>query len=185
MEMFGRLFLVQFLEPLWFCSIHLQQFIMPFLIQKLRKAQKARPHFYLFPHCRNIYTFLARQFERTCWLDNFGIIWGLALIGTILKLCTQGSGTKIWSIALYLIMGWMIVLPPNKWSLKFNNWVDLLDFRRFVLHRWRVLLCLEKQTIYARNLAFLRACRNNHALFCNFIFLCLEIMLYFSTKKNS
>lgn len=44
----------------------------------------------------------------------FGIVWGLALIGTFLKLFTQGSGTKLWSIGLYLIMGWMIVFASNK-----------------------------------------------------------------------
>ena len=43
----------------------------------------------------------------------FGIIWGLALLGTVLKLVTSGSGTKIWSIGLYLIMGWMIVLASK------------------------------------------------------------------------
>ena len=44
----------------------------------------------------------------------FGIIWGLAIIGTILKLCLSGSGTKLWSIGLYLIMGWMIVFASKR-----------------------------------------------------------------------
>lgn len=44
----------------------------------------------------------------------FGIVWGLALIGTFLKLFTQGSGTKAWSIGLYLIMGWMIVFASKQ-----------------------------------------------------------------------
>lgn len=39
----------------------------------------------------------------------FGIIWGLAIIGTTLKLCTDTNGTKAWSIALYMGMGWLIV----------------------------------------------------------------------------
>lgn len=43
----------------------------------------------------------------------FGIIWGLALLGTILKLCLSGNGTKLWSIGLYLIMGWMIVFASK------------------------------------------------------------------------
>ena len=43
----------------------------------------------------------------------FGIIWGLAILGTILKLVTSGSGTKIWSISLYLIMGWLIVFASK------------------------------------------------------------------------
>lgn len=39
----------------------------------------------------------------------FGIIWGLAILGTVLKLTTSGSGTKLWSLGLYLIMGWLVV----------------------------------------------------------------------------
>lgn len=44
----------------------------------------------------------------------FGIVWGLAMIGTCLKLLTSGSGTKIWSIGLYLMMGWMIVFASKE-----------------------------------------------------------------------
>ncbi len=44
----------------------------------------------------------------------FGIIWGLALIGTVLKLCTQSSGTKAWSIGLYLLMGWLVVFASKQ-----------------------------------------------------------------------
>ena len=44
----------------------------------------------------------------------FGIIWGLALIGTVLKLCTQGSGTKAWAIGLYLLMGWLVVFASKQ-----------------------------------------------------------------------
>ena len=40
----------------------------------------------------------------------FGIIWGLTLLGTVLKLVMPPSGTKIWSVLLYLVMGWIIVL---------------------------------------------------------------------------
>ena len=44
----------------------------------------------------------------------FGIIWGLALVGTVLKLCTQGSGTKARSIGLYLLMGWLVVFASKQ-----------------------------------------------------------------------
>ena len=43
----------------------------------------------------------------------FGVIWGLAILGTILKFFLSGSGTKIWSIGLYLLMGWMIVFASK------------------------------------------------------------------------
>lgn len=49
----------------------------------------------------------------TGWII-FGIIWFLALTGTILKLFSQGSGTKFWSIGLYLLMGWLIVFASGQ-----------------------------------------------------------------------
>ena len=39
----------------------------------------------------------------------FGIIWALALIGTAMKIFANPSGTKLWSIGLYLAMGWLII----------------------------------------------------------------------------
>ncbi len=44
----------------------------------------------------------------------FGIIWGLAILGTCLKLMTSGSGTKAWSIGLYILMGWMIIFASKE-----------------------------------------------------------------------
>ncbi len=44
----------------------------------------------------------------------FGIIWGLAVVGTVLKLFLSGSGTKAWSLGLYLLMGWMIVFASKE-----------------------------------------------------------------------
>ena len=54
----------------------------------------------------------------------FGIIWGLAILGTILKLTLSGSGTKIWSIGLYLGMGWMAAFS-FKYLIKALNTVSL------------------------------------------------------------
>lgn len=44
----------------------------------------------------------------------FGIIWGLAILGTCLKLMTSGGGTKAWSIGLYILMGWMIIFASKE-----------------------------------------------------------------------
>ncbi len=44
----------------------------------------------------------------------FGIVWGLAILGTVLKLTTKGGGTKAWSISLYLGMGWIAVFALKK-----------------------------------------------------------------------
>ena len=42
-----------------------------------------------------------------------GVIWGLAILGTILKIALPSNGTKLWSIGLYLGMGWMVVLASK------------------------------------------------------------------------
>ena len=84
----------------------------------------------------------------------FGIIWGLALTGTVLKLRFSGSGTKLWSIGLYLIMGWMIVIASGAVVYEpAENRTIVLDLWRFVLYSGRFVLHLEKQTIYPRHLA--------------------------------
>ena len=44
----------------------------------------------------------------------FGIIWGLALLGTILKLALPTNGTKLWSVGLYLGMGWLVVFASGR-----------------------------------------------------------------------
>ena len=44
----------------------------------------------------------------------FAIIWTLAILGTILKICSNTSGTKWWSIGLYLLMGWLVVSVLGK-----------------------------------------------------------------------
>ena len=44
----------------------------------------------------------------------FAIIWTLAVLGTILKICANASGTKWWSIGLYLLMGWLVVSVLGK-----------------------------------------------------------------------
>lgn len=51
--------------------------------------------------------------ETTAWVV-FGIVWGLAILGTILKIFAGGSGTKFWSISLYLAMGWLIIFVSGK-----------------------------------------------------------------------
>ena len=40
----------------------------------------------------------------------FSIIWTLAAIGTTLKITQKSTkGTKLWSLGLYLLMGWLVV----------------------------------------------------------------------------
>ena len=82
---------------------------------EIKKKLKKLDHISIYFLIAGTYTpFLLVNLRGPVGWTIFGIIWGLALIGTILKLCTQGSGTKVWSIALYLIMGWMIVFASKQ-----------------------------------------------------------------------
>lgn len=44
----------------------------------------------------------------------FGIVWVLAFLGTYLKVHKGGAGTKLWSIGLYVGMGWLIAVASKQ-----------------------------------------------------------------------
>lgn len=76
--------------------------------EKLKKKLKKLDHIAIYYLIAGSYTpFLLVSLRGPLGWTMFGIIWGLAVLGTILKLTLSGSGTKIWSIGLYLGMGWM------------------------------------------------------------------------------
>lgn len=45
----------------------------------------------------------------------FGVVWGLAILGTLLKIFVSGDGKAWWSITLYVVMGWLIIF--DLWRL--------------------------------------------------------------------
>lgn len=78
--------------------------------EKAKKILKKFDHIAIYYLIAGTYTpFLLVTLRGTTGWIIFGIIWGLALAGTVLKLVTSGSGTKIWSVGLYLLMGWLII----------------------------------------------------------------------------
>ena len=84
-----------------------------------KKALKKLDHISIYYLIAGTYTpfLLVNLREAGGWII-FGIIWALALLGTYLKLKTGANGAKLWSVGLYLLMGWMIVfasgsLPGN------------------------------------------------------------------------
>lgn len=80
-----------------------------------KKILKKFDHIAIYYLIAGSYTpFLLVNLRGTVGWSIFGIIWSLAVAGTVLKLVTSGSGTKIWSISLYLIMGWMIVFASKQ-----------------------------------------------------------------------
>ena len=82
--------------------------------EQAKKILKKFDHIAIYYLIAGTYTpFLLVNLRGALGWTIFGIIWGLALLGTVLKLVTSGSGTKIWSIGLYLMMGWMIVFASK------------------------------------------------------------------------
>ena len=79
-----------------------------------KKILKKFDHIAIYYLIAGTYTpFLLVNLRGELGWSLFGIIWGLAFLGTILKLTLSGSGTKLWSIGLYLIMGWLIVFASK------------------------------------------------------------------------
>ena len=82
---------------------------------EVKKKLKKLDHISIYYLIAGTYTpFLLVNMRGTTGWTLFGVVWGLALLGTFLKLFTKNnSGTKIWSIGLYLLMGWLIVFASK------------------------------------------------------------------------
>lgn len=80
----------------------------------IKKKLKKFDHISIYYLIAGTYTpFLLVNLRGAVGWTIFGIVWGLALVGTFLKIYAGGSGTKVWSISLYLLMGWMIVFASR------------------------------------------------------------------------
>ena len=82
--------------------------------ERVKRCLKKFDHISIYYLIAGTYTpFLLVSMRGVVGWVLFGIVWGLAVLGTVLKLTTSGSGTKIWSISLYLAMGWLIVFASK------------------------------------------------------------------------
>ncbi len=82
---------------------------------ELKKKLKKCDHIAIYYLIAGTYTpFLLVLLRGALGWTLFGIIWGLAIFGTILKLLLPPNGAKLWSVGLYLGMGWMIVIASGK-----------------------------------------------------------------------
>ena len=82
--------------------------------QRAKNILKRFDHIAIYYLIAGTYTpFLLVNLRGPIGWTIFGIIWGLTILGTILKLVIPTNGTKLWSILLYLIMGWLIVFASK------------------------------------------------------------------------
>lgn len=80
-----------------------------------KKIFKKLDHISIYYLIAGTYTpFLLVNMRGTTGWTIFGIIWSLAIIGTFIKIFSKPKGTKVWSIGLYLLMGWIIVFASNQ-----------------------------------------------------------------------
>lgn len=83
--------------------------------ERVKRVLKKFDHIAIYYLIAGSYTpFLFVNIKGAMGWTIFGIIWALAVLGTILKLCSGPNGTKIWSIGLYLGMGWGVVVLIHK-----------------------------------------------------------------------
>ena len=83
--------------------------------QRAKKVLKKFDHISIYYLIAGSYTpFLLVPLRGVTGWIVFAVIWGAALIGTMLKLILPTNGTKIWSIGLYICMGWAVVLVSKQ-----------------------------------------------------------------------
>lgn len=87
------------------------------------QGKKVKKVFRIFDHC-SIFILIAGTYTAyilSCLRDPlgwtiFGIEWGLAIIGIVMKCFTTGKYEKL-STLIYVLMGWLIMLHAKKLSL--------------------------------------------------------------------
>jgi len=67
----------------------------------------------------------------------FGIIWGLAIVNLVLKAVFFENMDKAFSMAGYLVMGWISILMAYQLICKWLGCPAYNSFWRLVLHYWR------------------------------------------------
>ena len=95
---------------------------------------RAKHIFHKFDHI-SIYLLIAGTYTPFCltvlrgWVGwtVFGVVWGCAILGTVIKAITVGKHVKL-STLLYVLMGWVIVLAfkPLWEAMTFNGLVLLI-----------------------------------------------------------
>lgn len=83
--------------------------------ERIKKRLKKLDHIAIYYLIAGSYTpFLLVNLRGTVGWTLFGIVWGLAALGTFLKIAVGGAGTKLWSIGLYTVMGWLVIFASKR-----------------------------------------------------------------------
>ncbi len=82
--------------------------------EEIKKILKKLDHISIYFLIAGTYTpiILVLMRNSTGWA-MLGFIWGLAIVGTALKLCLKNIDGRLWSVSFYLLMGWSIIGALN------------------------------------------------------------------------
>ncbi len=88
----------------------------------------ARNFFQLFDHCAiffliaGTYTPFTLGILRGAWgWSLFGVVWGLAILGVLVK-CIAGASPSRISTVIYLLMGWLALIAIRPLWLSMSQW---------------------------------------------------------------
>lgn len=89
--------------------------------ERLKNILRKMDHISIYLLIAGSYTPFALVTLRGAWgWTLFGISWGLALIGIIQEM-TLGKTTRRWSLIIYVVMGWLIIIAIYPLVQNFSN----------------------------------------------------------------
>lgn len=101
-SIFGASMIVLYSASTWYHAVK---------SEGMKKTLKKFDHISIYYLIAGTYTpFMLVNLRGAMGWTVFGVIWGLALLGTFLKLFGKVNGAKLWSVGLYLGMGWLVLI---------------------------------------------------------------------------
>ncbi len=131
-----------------------------FTKEKLKNLFARFDHAAIFLLIAGTYTpFLLTSLRGTFGWTLFGIIWGTALAGVVIRSIYLNRFKKF-MVALYLVMGWMFVFAAKPMFRSYAGFkYGFSAYRWYFLFRWGNFLYEPKNEIQSWNLAFICAGR--------------------------
>ena len=118
----------------------------------LKRAFKLLDHCAIFLLIAGTYTpFLLVNMRDTVGWTLFALIWGLAFAGILFKL-VFGSRYRIFSVSIYLLMGWMIIFASSELAAKVEQGGIVLIAAGGITYSLGIIFYLWKRMPYAHSI---------------------------------
>ncbi len=117
--------------------------------ESVKKALKKLDHIAIYYLIAGSYTPLILATMRTpLGISILVCVWLMAIIGTILKLCLPTNGAKLWSVMLYLAMGWAIIFASKTLFASMNTTALVFLIIGGLFYTFGVLFYVQKKIKY-------------------------------------